>query len=248
MPDTVNDPENYVFQITGGLFGTEGSVLMYGRTGDMLKTFLPGLEAEGYETRKSRVFDPSDFAVSLLSDMEMETLNRFRSLKKQVEWVSGRFLLKMLARRFFGNETGLADISVAYHEQGAPFLPDLPFADISLSHSGDIAAAAAVPKETGSIGVDVERIGKVPGDNFLRTAFTQNELERMGNTAEEIYKNWTVKEAFLKLMKKGFNESLHSVEVLNGEVFYKNCRVPAQIRSEMVEGEYILTVLQGKVE
>lgn len=242
----MNDPEPFGFRTRENLFGRKGAVLSYGRTGDILEMLFPKLELQEYATRKNRMFEPSDFAVPFLSQKEMERLNGFKGLKKQLEWITGRFVLKILAKRCAGKNMELGEIVVAYHDLGAPHLPDFPFLDISLSHSGNITAAGAMPESYGNIGIDVEHIGQVPGDGFLRTAFTASERKRLGTDAERIFSNWTVKEAFLKLIKKGFNESLHAVEVLDGKIFYHGRPVPVEIHSEKLESAYILSLLAGK--
>lgn len=245
-PGQGNDPFKGLFRIKENLFGRKDAVLAYGRTEDMLEAVFPRFDRHDYTTRKSRIFDASDFGVSLFSAEEIDRLNRFKSLKKQLEWTAGRFLLKNLVLRYAGKNMDPSGITVSYRDMGAPFLPDFSFLDISLSHSGNITAAAAMPSADGNIGLDVEHIGRAPGDAFLRTAFTHEERKRMGTEAEGIFTSWTVKEAFLKLIKKGFNESLHAVEVLDGKVFYHGRPVPVEIESEKVGTAYILTVLSGK--
>ena len=229
-----------------GLFGRKESVLAYGRTEDMLGMLCPNFDLQVYAVRKKRRFGPSEFTVEFLSKEEMDRLNGFKVLKKQLEWITGRFLLKTLVMRYAEKNVELKKILVSYHDLGAPFLPDFPFLDISLSHCRNITAAAAMPESCGNIGIDVEHIGPSPGDGFLRTAFTENEQKRVGTDPEKIFTNWTVKEAFLKQIKKGFNESLHAVEVLDGKVFYHGRPAPVEIDSRSVDSAYILTVLAGR--
>lgn len=241
----MNGPDPFGIRTRENLFGRKASVLAWGRTDHMLEMLFPQFDPHDYATRKNRTFHPSEFAVPFLSQGEMDRLNGFKGLKKQLEWMAGRFLLKTLAARYAETNGEYRNIIVSYHDLGAPFLPDFPFLDISLSHSGNIAAAAVMPVSAGHIGLDVEHIGRVPGDGFLRTAFTDKERKRMGTGAERIFTNWTVKEAFLKLIKKGFNESLHSVEVVDGKLFYHGQPVSVKIASEKVEAAYILTVVTG---
>lgn len=242
-PDQLNAPDFFGFRSRENLFGRKGSVLVYGRTADMLEVLFPKFDLQDYAARKNRTFDSSDFAVPFLSKEEMELLNGFKAMKKQMEWAAGRFLLKKLAMRYAEKQMELQKIAVAYHDLGAPYLPGFPSLDISLSHCRNITAAAAMPEAAGHIGLDVEHIGRTPGDGFLRTAFTENERKRMGTDPERIFTSWTVKEAFLKLIKKGFNESLHAVEVLDGNLFYHGHPVPVRIDSIRVDSAYVLTVL-----
>ncbi|MCK5310771.1 MAG: 4'-phosphopantetheinyl transferase superfamily protein, partial [Desulfobacteraceae bacterium] len=168
---------------------------------------------ENYNIVRNRTIDKHDFLITFLSDLELTTLNNFKSFKKQIEWLAGRFLLKNCLSLFIENIDEFKNILVAYEEEGAPFLPDFPDIKISLSHSGNIAAVGMCSKQNIDIGVDVEQFRSKPDKNFLNTAFTQNEINSMDDTVEDILIKWTTKEAFLKYIKKGFNESLHKVEV-----------------------------------
>ena len=62
----------------------------------------------------NKFFTPRDFRVDFLSDDEFNMVNQFRSLKKQVEWISGRFLIKHLTRHYERQTQTLCDIKVKY--------------------------------------------------------------------------------------------------------------------------------------
>ncbi|MCP3901411.1 MAG: 4'-phosphopantetheinyl transferase superfamily protein [Desulfobacteraceae bacterium] len=195
---------------------------------------------------KNQVFKKSDFLESFLSDLELNTLNKFKSLKKQIEWMSGRFLLKNCLLSTFSHIGELKNILIAYEEEGAPFLPDFPEIKISLSHSGDYAAVGICAKTDIDIGIDLEHLNKKPDNNFLKTAFTQNEISNMDDTIEDILTKWTVKEAFLKYIRKGFNESLHRVEVIEDRVLYNKKDSRVKTITKKIDKNYVISLVTGK--
>ncbi len=195
---------------------------------------------------RNQVFKKDVFLENFLSESELSTLNKFKSLKKQIEWISGRFLLKNCLLLILDNIGTLENISIAYEEEGAPYLPDFPSIKISLSHSGNYVAVGICTKAAIDIGIDLEHLEKKPDANFLKTAFTQNELRRMDDTIEDILIKWTTKEAFLKYIRKGFNESLHRVEVIGNRVFYNKKDSMVKTITKIVDENYVLSLVTGK--
>lgn len=202
--------------------------------------------AHGDVMVRNKAIEKHDFLVTFLSEFELKTLNKFKSLKKQVEWLSGRFLLKSCIVSIIDNINELQNIVVAYGKEGAPFLPDFPDIKISLSHSGDYAAVAVCTKENVDIGVDIEQVGEKLDENFLKIAFTQKEISSMDKTVEDILKKWTAKEAFLKYIKKGFNESLHKVEVIGDRIFYNREEAQVTVFSKIIDNNYVLSLVTGE--
>ncbi|MDZ7641832.1 MAG: hypothetical protein U5J62_07410 [Desulfurivibrio sp.] len=74
--------------------------------------FHPGAQPDG-QSMENRVFSQTMFAVPFLSDDEMVQVNRFKALKKQMEWVCGRFALKTLAR-------DVLDLDLPLKKSGSP--------------------------------------------------------------------------------------------------------------------------------
>ncbi|MCK5098925.1 MAG: 4'-phosphopantetheinyl transferase superfamily protein [Desulfobacteraceae bacterium] len=195
---------------------------------------------------RNRTMKKDDFSERFLSKLELKALNKFKSLKKQIEWLSGRFLLKSCLTLFLDNIEAMENIIVAYEKEGAPFLPDFPTVKISLSHSGNYAAVGVCIKKGVDIGIDIEQFKEKPDNNFLKTAFTQNEINSMEDNVEDILKKWTAKEAFLKYIKKGFNESLHRVEVIEEGIFHNQKKAQVSIFSEVIDGKYVLSLVTGR--
>ncbi len=77
----------------------------------------------------------------------------------------------------------------------------------------------------------------------MKTAFTQNEIAHLKDDAAQIFKNWTIKEAYLKYIKKGFNESLHRVEVINNEILHNNNKINVDMFSTFINDDYVLSLV-----
>ncbi|MCP3926216.1 MAG: hypothetical protein GY714_26930, partial [Desulfobacterales bacterium] len=63
-----------------------------------------------------------------------------------------------------------------------------------------------------------------------------------------IYKDFTLKEAFLKYIKKGFNESLKKIEIVNGKIYWYNELVTnLKIISKVLKSDkYAFSLLYSK--
>ncbi len=208
--------------------------------------FHPGMQPDG-QSMKNRVFDHPMFAKQFLSDDEMVQVNRFRALKKQVEWICGRFAVKILVKDALEQDMSLAELQIAYKEKGAPYLPQFPQIPISLSHSGDYTAAAMGRDPGIGLGIDVEKIGGLPEPSFMKTAFTTEEIAHMPAEARAVFANWTLKEAFLKYVGLGFNESLHSVAVIEGQIYYHGQKQNVLTWSSHLDNQYAIGLVYGDI-
>lgn len=196
-----------------------------------------------YKTMANRVFGPNNFKIPFLSGEELATVNGFKAQKKQVEWLCGRFSLKTLVNEALDPTIPLANIQISYQERGAPFLTAYPDIPISLSHSGEYTAVGLGQNPRTTMGIDIERIGKMPDTFFMKTAFTPREIHHMTQTAHEIFRHWTLKEAFLKYIKMGFNENLHMVEIIGNKIFHQGKKQRLNSWSRTIEDQYILSIV-----
>lgn len=212
---------------------------------DLLSLCLHHPPDPGYETKKALDFRPGDFALDLLDAEELDRLNRFKVLKKQVEWTCGRLAAKSLARETLMPEKALRDIRILYRSQGAPYLEGMETFCLSLSHSGGLTAAALSLAPGQVLGIDIEAIGPMPDHSFLTTAFTGREIRAMAPGPEAVFRCWTLKEAYLKFIEKGFNESLHHVEILGTRVLHKGKEQPVACRSWILDEGYALGLVTG---
>ncbi len=209
----------------------------------ILDWILPGAVPDNYRTMGKKRFRKSDFSREILSKSELAYLNGFKALKKQAEWLSGRVALKTLLHKTIMPQTPMAGIGISYKDKGAPYVVQLPHAPISLSHSSRLTAAAVSRDFSLTIGLDLEKIGPCPDAHFLKTAFTTREINEMTVRARDIFANWTLKEAFLKYLKLGFNESLHQVEIINNKIYHKGECKRISTWSADIENQYVMSLV-----
>ncbi|HKB85680.1 MAG TPA: 4'-phosphopantetheinyl transferase superfamily protein [Ignavibacteriaceae bacterium] len=111
-----------------------------------------------------------------------------------------------------------ADIIFSYNKFGKPYISDsggnLQF---NISHCDNIIVFAF--SSGNEIGVDVEKINMIEDmDGVADICFTQYEkdwLNRTESKTETFYKIWTIKEAFIKAIGRGFSFSPKDIELTN---------------------------------
>jgi 4'-phosphopantetheinyl transferase len=233
-------PDN-LFQNT--FFPQPGITVRYLKiSGIMDVIFTTGPDPD-YKTMPNQCFGTNSFKIPFLSDKELATVNTFKAQKKQVEWICGRFSLKTLASEIIAPGVPLAEIHVSYEKKGAPFLNQYPDISISLSHSGDYTAVGLGQDRQATMGIDIEQIQKMPDIFFMKTAFTEREIHHMPQTPHALFRHWTLKEAFLKYIKMGFNENLHRVEIIEDEIFFHGKKQDINAWSRTIEDQYILSIV-----
>ncbi len=268
----------YLKNMISQLFPEKDIILNYMNIPLFVKNIIPRKDISDFTIKKGCRFDQDDFKIRFLSEEELDRLNGYKSLKKQIEWLAGRFLVKNMVKEFvdFGN-TELFNIKLAYKEEGAPFLEQFPSVTISITHSGNYAAAAMcrAPK---NIGLDIERSDYLPAESFMRMAFTEREIANIEFNSQkrfnshddlsdqqrltlsdqnkfyahhrfdgqDVMEHWTVKEAFLKYIGRGFNERLKAVEILDDTIFYNGQEVMnIMIHRFDIESQYLLSLIYG---
>lgn len=214
---------------------------------DMLRQYLPEVKPEGYQVLKNQLFTAGSFRDDFLSRDEIRQLNCFKALKKQVEWVGGRYALKTLVSKILPEAGHGGQIAVAYEPRGAPYLVNNPEISISISHAGAYALAGICIDAHTRIGLDLERIGRQGLYHVMKVAFTDREIEVAGNSAEAVCRIWTRKEAYLKFIKTGFRESLKRVDVSGGTIFHGGVPVSGLGLGTFRVGEdYLLSVVYSQ--
>jgi len=200
----------------------------------------------GFATRRATDFTPGDFIFPFLSPDELQSVNQFKSLKKQIEWMAGRSLVKQMVCDTEPEGTRAWEVTIGYREQGAPFLPRYPKINISITHCGNYAAVALCRNENRSMGLDLEVIGPAPDAGFMKLAFTPAERKQMGDDPMKIFRAWTLKEAFLKYIEKGFNESLHQVEIHHDVIIYKGSTARVNLFCATLGLDYCMSLVTGE--
>lgn len=129
--------------------------------------------------------------LSELIDSEelLPELERFKSHKRELEFLSVRLLLQNI----FSDR-----VVVAYNDEGNPYLPDMDY-NISITHTGDYVGVVLHP--TCSVGIDIERFRQKilrVKDRFLtdfEQAFVESKMQLQQMTIM-----WCVKEALYKML------------------------------------------------
>jgi len=146
-----------------------------------------------------------------LSGLEQDYVNRISSDKRKREWLGGRFVAKYAAAEMLvqkGKALSWSKLSVIADENGRPFLTadkeNEALPDISISHSGGLAAALAVSK--GLSGIDIQkvtdRVIKVsdrfctPHEEYILRTFFSTSPEKQSSLLTKL---WAAKETLRKV-------------------------------------------------
>lgn len=180
------------------------------------------------------------FLHEFFSAREIEIINNFKTIKKQFEWMSARIGLKILVKNNH-QYIPFANIETEKEKNGAPWVKGLPFLHVSISHSGRYAVAAINEKQ--KTGTDLEELKCINTNHLLHAGFSKKEREFLYlENYREILKLWTIKESYLKYIKKGFNESLKKVEFLKDKIYHRNMPVEnVSIASFFLSDNYVLS-------
>ena len=195
------------------------------RIPDVAHWLFPDLVSTNYRIERPRPFDLKKIG-DRISVAELEILNNFRTLKKQIEWLCGRLCVKALVGRYVSSGMPAPHVRVATTTEGAPYLSGFPEYSISITHGGDWAVAALAERKDVCIGIDIEPDIQRDRDAFLRTAVSERERSLLESRPEsDLTSHWTRKEAALKLIGKGFHLSLKKLEVLSDGTYLEGDRI-----------------------
>lgn len=125
-----------------------------------------------------------------------------------------------LARLIFQERWNISinDSEFEINKYGKPFLRNRPNCCFNVSHSGHYVVCAIRDK---SVGVDVEEIKFINLD-ITKRIFTDSELiylyqHSIVERRRVFYRIWTMKEAYIKYIGKGFSMPLTSFSVLKSD-------------------------------
>jgi phosphopantetheinyl transferase len=139
------------------------------------------------------------------SDEYLPHLQRSKSDSRKSEWLAVRLLLKELG----------VNATIAYHDNGVPYLPDLEYY-ISISHTKGYAAILLGSDKP--VGIDIEyrseRIHKIK-TRFLN----EKELSLLGENPETIALLicWSAKETAFKMMEQKVADLQNDIHILTFE-------------------------------
>lgn len=169
------------------------------------------------------------YAISLVTDEVFEALKPY--LLKTVPEAT-RSKIERYARSRDAQRSLLGEVMARYllHRKTGKSLPDTPFTTgdkgkpipdgfdgihINISHSGDWVAVALAHA---AVGVDVEKIKKVP-EGVARRFFSDAENQWLKSAVDDeekahiFFTLWTLKESFLKAIGKGLTKNLNSFTI-----------------------------------
>lgn len=204
--------------------------------------YIKQINSENFRREKAIYFDHEGLLGRYFDETEFLKINQYKILKKQVEWMAGKVAVKKLAAAFTGINENL--IQIMAKESGAPFLPDFPDISISITHSGRYAVAG-IGLNNITVAVDIEKIETNRMESVGRVAFSERELSALKGKGDTLhYTFWTVKEAFLKFIGKGFAEGLKKVEFIDGGIVHHGKRIDdLHIDSKIIDSEYAFTLI-----
>lgn len=212
------------------------------------RLYLRALPVEPVGTPRPLALANENFGIPLLSDVEIERVNGFKSRKRQTEWMAGRLAAKTLAQRATGHAAHLPDIGIAYHPEGAPYLEHRPDLALSISHGGDYAVAGLPHTPETVLGLDIEKEQVLDIESILPVAFSDRERRRLDPAdRHRFFECWTLKEAYLKYLGRGFRENLKTVEILAGTTICHAGQTVADLQARTFQPfpGYTLAVVTG---
>ena len=207
-----------------------------------IQVYMPDIDPDSFRRTKNIFFKSTGPLAFYFTQDDFERINRFKVLKKQVEWMAGKAAVKRLAALSCGVKENT--LTIKAEEGGAPYLADFPNLPVSISHSGQFAVAASGTAAI-DVAVDIEKVEKDRMKSIGRVAFSKRELEELKDKSDEDhYLWWTVKEAYLKIIGRGFAEGLKKVEFLSGHIFHHEQKVEAiTINSKIIHDDYAFTLI-----
>lgn len=180
------------------------------------------------------------------SEEEIHKISSFKTFKRQIEWISGRYAVKsLIAER--KPELEYRNIVIETKTGGSPFIKSLPDIHISISHSRGFASAAVSFDKSIRTGVDIEMIGAEKSKEFKRLVFTDKEIEYFKDKdAKYMYLSWSVKEAYLKYIEKGFDVSMKRIELFDNEIYVDNNLIKdLKVHTETFEDKFIFAIVHN---
>lgn len=210
--------------------------------------YLPGMRFDPEGGTRPLSLAADDFSAPLLAAAEIEKVNTFKSQKRQAEWMAGRLAAKTLAAGTTDHARPLPAIAIAYHPDGAPYLEHQPDHALSISHAGGYAVAGLAHSSQTGLGLDIEKTQPLDIESILPVAFSDREQRRLvGAKHHRFFECWTLKEAYLKYLGRGFRENLKTIEILDGATIRHADQIVAGLHARIFRPfpGYTLAVVTG---
>lgn len=212
-----------------------------------LKNFLKDVIPHEYHLKKGVNLS---FIKQLSSYFHIDELaygSNFRSLKKQVEWLSGRIAIKELLSKVAFPGRDPRDIVIEYDEKGKPVVRGEEKVGISISHSNGLAMAAVHRVPGKQLGFDLEGTEKIDTEAIISVICSENEKKELKDRSHDaIMRLFTLKEAFLKYIGTGFHETIKQVMVQGTKIFYRNNHIDDIVTECRFFDNYIASLIFEK--
>lgn len=211
----------------------------------LVEDWFGDLEIEGLR-RPARDLSSIAALREWLAPGEWEVVRGFKALKRQVEWLAGRLAVKTLVTMCLDARLAPGAITVAHEPHGAPYLQLFPDHCLSITHAGRWAAAAVSLDSARAVGIDIER-RRIPTDrSFLQLVLSDREQKAFdGSDSLALVRAWTLKEAYLKYIRRGFHRSLRQVEFLDGRLLEGGRPAPVRWKASALDCDHLLAVVDG---
>jgi 4'-phosphopantetheinyl transferase len=155
----------------------------------------------------------------LFHPVERARFEAFNSVKRQQDWLMGRWTAKNLLAAVIVQQTGetraLNELVIVNDRDGVPFADGYPQYSLSISHIPGCGLCGLIERPNWPIGFDIERIApRIPV--FVDDYFTPSEIKTV-NTAPVVLRDtlitaiWSAKEAVLKALHLGLSVDTRSI-------------------------------------
>ena len=213
---------------------------------ELVKEYLPEVNYTENLKKRSLDINSNKFLEEYFNEAEIKSLTGFTAFKRQIEWLAGRFVIKSIINKT-KPEILSKNITINAKQGGSPYIDEYPDWNISISHSRGFAAGAVSYDKDTRIGIDLEKKGGEKSKEFKRLVFTDKEIDYLANKdTESLYESWCIKEAYLKLIEKGFAVSMKELEVFEKKIYIKDAEIRnIKVFTETFEDVFIFAMLIG---
>jgi phosphopantetheinyl transferase (holo-ACP synthase) len=190
---------------------------------------------------------------SILSPLELEYLGKFPMPKKRIQWVSGRYAVKIALYKYKTARERFLDLSCIDVLNGiysAPYLVQFPNIRISITHSYPYCIGVVSDFK---IGIDLEKVMTLRS-SLIKHYFNPNEIRNLSaQKGTEGYFTqaityWTRKEAVSKMLGLGMKVDFKQIDTVNdslvlNEYYTSNITLKSYLVSDYcfslaIEGEH----------
>ena len=152
---------------------------------------------------------PAELVATWVTDDDQRRLTPGMLARRRTEYLAARALLRYAIARH--GAAGGRWLPIGVMTDGKP--QRVAGLEISVSHSGDVAACAVAIEAGGAIGIDVETTEPAAGEDLAQRYFTPAEARWVAADPDARFRQlWVLKEAYLKMLGVGLAGGLDSLE------------------------------------